>query len=167
MDEIINKVSTSGLVSLDLEEYYQDGERVLFDIKPWLYEGLILREKEFRQNIKTHDWLQYKDKFVAIYSDGEAIVPVWAFMLISNMLSPVARFISYGNLENLESELYALSLSKIDLATFANQRVVIKGCSGKPVPVAAYVHATALLSKVAKSIMYGEPCSTVPIFKRK
>ena len=166
-ENIVNKVASSGLITLDLEAYYNQAERVVYDIKDNLFHGLILREKDFREFIKTHDWSQYAGKNVAITCSADAIVPTWAYMLLSNRLSPYVNELVFGSLETLEAILLSKALAKIDFNTFANERVVVKGCADIDIPVFAYVEITRQLSKVAKSIMYGEPCSTVPIFKRK
>lgn len=163
--DILNKVSQSGLVTIDLEEYYVPGERVLFDIKDWLYEELILKEKDFREKLKNHPWENYKDKMVAVTCSADAIVPTWAFMLIAIHLKPVARKIVFGDLKKLEEEIFDEIISKINPEDYKDQKVVIKGCSKIEVPVSAYFNITSLLRPVAKSIMYGEPCSTVPLFK--
>lgn len=165
--EIVNKVAQSGLITIDLEDYYVSGERIHFDIKSWLFEELILKEKDFRERIKQHDWTQYKDKFVALDCTADAIVPTWAFMLIAVHLKPYAAKVIFGNLEKLEEELFSERLSTLDQEKFKNQKVVIKGCSKIAVPVSTYVNLTAFLQPVVKSIMYGEPCSTVPVYKRK
>ncbi|MET3112902.1 hypothetical protein AAKU52_000621 [Pedobacter sp. CG_S7] len=166
-ENFVNKVAASGLVTLNLEDYYSTGERVVYDIKENLFHGLMLREKDFREFIKTHDWSHYQDKNVAIICSADAIVPTWAYMLLSNRLMPFANEIVYGNLDILEAVLFTKALAKIDIAGFANERVVIKGCGEIAVPISAYVELTNLLTPVVKSIMYGEPCSTVPVFKRK
>ena len=163
---IINKVANSPLITFNLEEYYHPGERVLLDIKDQLYQGMILREKDFRDFVKEHDWSQYKDKNVAIYCSAEAIVPTWAYMLLTTRLEPFAYTIVFGDLEDLEKALFQDALAKVDLQDFQDAKVVIKGCSKVPVPTAAYVEITRLLRPVASSIMYGEPCSTVPLYKR-
>ncbi len=165
-EEIINKVANSSLITIDLEEYYDHHERVVYDIKQNLWEELLLREKDFREFIKTHDWSQYAGKNVAITCSADAIVPVWAYMLLATQLEPVARKVIFGNLEALENELFREAIAKINIAQFQDAKVVIKGCSKFPVPVAAYVEITRLLRPVASSIMYGEPCSTVPIYKK-
>lgn len=165
-NEIENKVAQSGLVTLDLEDWYPAGERVLIDIKDQLFQGLLLREKDFREYIKTHDWAQYKDKYVAVTCTADAIVPTWAYMLLSSSLEPFAKKIVFGDLETLETVLYDSLLGKLDLEQYRDARIVIKGCGNLPVPKAAYVELTRLLRPVAKSIMYGEPCSTVPIYKQ-
>lgn len=166
-ENIVNKVASSGLITLDLEAYYDQAERVVYDIKDNLFHGLILREKDFREFIKTHDWSQYTGKNVAITCSADAIVPTWAYMLLSNRLSPYVNELVFGSLETLEAILLSKALAKIDFNNFANERVVVKGCADIDIPVFAYVEITRQLSKVAKSIMYGEPCSTVPIYKRK
>ena len=164
-DEIINKVAESGLVQIDLEELYLPGERILFDLKGWLFEELILKEKDFREQLKNHDWLQYQDKFVAIACTADDIVPTWAFMLVAAKLEPVAKKIVFGDLKKLEEELFHEQIFKIIPENYRDQRVVIKGCSKVEVPASAYVEITFLLRPVVKSIMYGEPCSTVPVYK--
>jgi hypothetical protein len=165
-DEIINKVSQSGLITIDLEEYYPEGKRILFDIKEQLFEGLILREKDFREFIKNEDWNKYKDCYVALTCSADAIVPTWAYMLLATQLEPVAKKVVFGDLETLETILYNEILSKINISDYKDARIVIKGCGNLPVPKAAYVQITGLLRPVAKSIMYGEPCSTVPLYKQ-
>jgi hypothetical protein len=165
--EIINKVANSGLITLDLEEYYLPGDRVLFDMKDWLFQELILKEKDFRDKLKIYDWSQYKDKFVAITCTADAIVPTWAFMLVASQLNGIAKKIIFGNLEKLEEDVFFESISKISPTDFKDQKVIIKGCSKIDVPVSVYVKITDMLRPFVKSIMYGEPCSTVPVFKRK
>jgi hypothetical protein len=166
-NEIINKVSESGLITIDLEKFYPKGERILFDIKEHLFQGLVLREKDFREYIKNEDWNKYKDKYVALFCSSDAIVPTWAYILLAIQLEPVTKKVVYGDLETLESILYYEILSKINLEDFKDARVVIKGCGKLPVPKFAYVEIAHLLSPIAKSIMYGEPCSTVPLYKKK
>lgn len=166
-DEIINKVAESGLVTFNLEDYYPKGERKVLDIKGWLYEELILKEKDFRSFVKDHDWEQYSNSYVAVACSTDAIIPTWAYMLIATKLQPFARKLIFGSLNELEMLLYHEALSSVDPKTFQDQRVVIKGCSNLPVPVSAYVEITSLLRPYTKSIMYGEPCSTVPLYKRK
>jgi hypothetical protein len=165
--EIVNRVSSSQLVTFDLEELYTPGERVLFDLKGLLFQELVLREKDFRDYIKSHDWVQYKNKFVAITCSADAIVPTWAFMLVSVSLQPYAKHIIFGTLKELEQTLFQMELNKVDWNKYNNAKVVIKGCSKVDVPLTAYVEATSHLRSMASSIMFGEPCSTVPIFKKK
>jgi hypothetical protein len=166
-NEIVNRVSNSQLVTFDLEELYRPGERVLFDLKALLYQELVLREKNFRDFIKAHDWTQYQNKFVAITCSADAIVPTWSFMLVSSSIQPFAAHVIFGELRDLETDLFQQSLERIDWEKYRNAKVVIKGCSKIEVPVSAYVLATNRLRPMAASIMFGEPCSTVPIFKRK
>lgn len=166
-ETIINKVANSGLISFDLSTYYDKGERVVYDIKDNLFHGLILREKDFREFVKDHDWTQYEGKNVAITCSADAIVPTWAYMLLATKMEPYANRVVFGNLEALESVLYIDALAKVDLEQYKDQRIVVKGCGDIPVPVSAYVEITNKLRPVAKSIMFGEPCSTVPIYKRK
>ena len=165
-DEIVNKVAASALVTFDLEQYYTPGERVLLDIRDQLYEGLILKEKDFRNFIKTHDWAAYQGKYVAITCSADAIVPTWAFMLVAIALEPVAAKFVFGDLEDLEIRLFLDELEKINWRGFENAKVVVKGCSKIAVPVALYIEAIARIKPFASSIMFGEPCSTVPVFKK-
>lgn len=165
--EIVNKVAQSGLIEFNLEDFYPEGERVVFDIKPLLFQELILKEKDFREFVSKEDWKKYEGKFVAITCTSDAIVPTWAYMLLSTALEPFAKKIVFGNIETLETVLFHEQLNKINTEDFRDKRVVIKGCSNKEVPVNAYVEITAKLRPVAKSIMYGEPCSTVPLYKKK
>jgi len=165
-DQIVNRVASSPLVTFDLERFHQPGERVLYDIKDLLFQGLILKEKDFRDHVRHHDWSQYKDKLVAITCSADAVIPTWAFMLLTAALQPHARRIFFGNLEEMEAMLFQETLATIDWNQYKDAKVVIKGCSDVHVPPSAYVEATARLSGVAASVMYGEPCSTVPVFKR-
>nr|WP_294877617.1 DUF2480 family protein [uncultured Pedobacter sp.] len=166
-ENFVNKVAASGLITFNLEDYLNQGERVVYDIKDNLFHGLMLREKDFREFIKTHDWATYTGKNVAITCSADAIVPTWAYMLLANKMKPYANEVVFGSLETLEAVLFTKALAKIDLNAFAGERVVVKGCADIDLPVAAYVEITNLLTPVVKSIMYGEPCSTVPIYKRK
>jgi hypothetical protein len=166
MEEIINKVAQSGIVTIDLEEFYNDIPRVLFDIKPLLFQELILKEKDFREYIKTHNWSQYQNTYVALTCTADAIVPTWAYMLLTLSLHPFAKKIIYGNIEVLDTILLQEKINALNIDAYKDARIVIKGCGNKPVPIAAYVALTEKLKPVAKSIMYGEPCSTVPLYKK-
>jgi hypothetical protein len=166
-ENIVNKVAQSGLVSLDLATIKPEGERVLYDIKDNLFHGLMLREKDFREFIKTHDWSQYQNKHVAITCSTDAIVPTWAYMLLSTKLAEYAATIQFGDLEALENSLFEKAIENLDIEQYKDQKIVIKGCGDIYVPVAAFVSLTARLKAVVKSLMYGEPCSTVPLYKRK
>ena len=163
---IVNRVANSALITFDLEKYYQPGERVVLDIADQLYERLMLKEKDFREFVKKHDWPQYDGKFVAVTCSADAIVPTWAYMLIVTALQPYATKAVFGTLEELETHIFIDQLAKVDWSRFEGSTVVIKGCRKVNVPVAVYVEATAQIRKFAATIMYGEPCSTVPIFKR-
>lgn len=164
--EIVNRVVGSGLITIDLEDYYQEGERVLLDIAPVLFQGMILREKDFRQWVKEQNWELYAEKFVAIHCSADAVVPTWAYMLLATKLEPYAEMLVYGNLEALEEVLFRAALEQVKPEEYEGAKLVIKGCSNKPVPIAAYVEVCRKLAPVASSIMYGEPCSTVPVFKK-
>ncbi len=165
-EEIINRVTSSKLITLDLEDYYPEGKRVLFDIASWLFEGLVLREKDFRASVKAHDWSQYKDTFVALSCSTDAIIPDWSYMLLSIQLEPYTKKVVLGNLETLETSLYQDIIHNIDISNFKDKPVIIKGCSKKPVPSSAYIMITHKLKPHAKSIMFGEACSSVPLYKR-
>ncbi len=163
---IINRVAKSGLVTLDLEDYYHKGERVLYDLKDNLYMGLILKEKDFRDFLKTHDWTQYTGKNVAITCTEDAIIPTWAYMLLTIHLQPYANTVVFGNLEALEDKLFYDALATINPTDYIGARVVIKGCSKFPVPTSAYVEITRLLQPHVQTLLFGEPCSTVPLYKK-
>jgi len=165
MDEIINKVANSALEVFDLEDYYPKGIRAQIDISQWLLEGFLLKEKDFRAHLQEHDWSQYQDQFVAVNCSTDAIVPAWASILVAIQLAPFANKIVNGTIEDLDSALYEEILSKIDYSVYENKAVIIKGCSKKPVPMRAYILAAQHLQPLARSIMYGEACSAVPLFK--
>lgn len=164
-NEIVNKVAQSPLVTIDLEQLYTPGERLLYDLKDNLFQEVILKEKDFRQFLNEHDWSKYDDKHVAITCSADAIVPRWAYMLLAVKLQPHAATVVFGDLAYLESQLFANALDKIDFDVYKDKKVVVKGCGKIDVPISAYVQLSAKLRPIAQSIMYGEPCSTVPIFK--
>lgn len=164
--EIVNRVANSPLVTINLEDYYVAGDRVVFDIKGLLFMEQILREKDFREAVRTTDWSAYREKHVAIQCTADAIVPVWAYMLIASRLQPFAATIIFGDIDSLESGLFSKALESIVPEDYTDKKIVIKGCGNKPVPASAYVLITALLRPFAASIFYGEPCSTVPVYKR-
>ena len=164
---IINKVINSGLITFDLEDLYHKGERVIYDLKDNLFMGMILKEKDFREFLKNHDWTQYAGKSIAITCSEDTIIPTWAFMLLTLKLQPVANLVVFGSLEELENKLFFDALNQVDVEEFRGARVVVKGCSKVPVPTAAYVEITRLLQPVVQSLMFGEPCSTVPLYKKK
>ncbi|MEO8234408.1 MAG: DUF2480 family protein [Flavobacterium sp.] len=166
-DEIINKVANSVLEVFDLEDYYAKEIRTQIDISQWLYEGFLLKEKDFREALKNHDWSQYENHYVAIHCSTDAIIPAWASVLVTIHVFPFAKKIVSGNLQDLETSLYQEILSVIDYSKYQDKPVIIKGCSKKPVPESAYILAVQKLQPFAKSIMYGEACSAVPLFKRK
>jgi Protein of unknown function (DUF2480) len=168
MEEIMtNKVAESGIITLNLEDYYPKGDTAVFDLKDYLFMGLILKEKDFREALKNLDLSIYADKNVALTCTADAIIPMWAYMLAASYLQPVALSVVFGNEDFLQKTLFLKNLYTINTADFADKRVVIKGCGDLPISESAYVEITNLLRPVAKSIMYGEPCSTVPIFKKK
>jgi hypothetical protein len=166
-EEIINRVANSKLITIDLEDFYLEGERIQLDISPWLFEGVILKEKEFRVYLKEHDWLKYKNSYVAIYCKTEAIIPAWAFLLVSLHLSEFAKKVSIGTLEELEMLLFSEIISEINIENYINKPIIIKGCANKPIPQNAYVMLAQKLKPIAKSIMYGEACSSVPLYKKR
>jgi hypothetical protein len=165
--EIVNRVAMSGLVTLDLEELYLEGERISFDMADHLHQRIVLKEKEFREAMRSHDWSRYEGKYVALHCSEDAIVPTWAFMLVASRLAPLAKKVVAGNPEQLEATLFHEVIGAMDLSSYQGKRVVIKGCSNRPVPMSAYVRVTERLVPIAISVMYGEPCSTVPVFKGK
>ena len=167
MSEIVNRVAQSKLITFDLEELYPTGQRLVLDIKDWLFEGLILREKEFRTKASEHDWTQYQGHYVALTCSSDAIIPGWAYMFLTSRLGPFAKKVVVGDLETLETSIYQDILRDLDVSTFKDKPVIIKGCSHKPVPQNAYIFAVEKIQEVAKSVMYGEACSSVPIFKRR
>lgn len=167
MSEIINRVAQSKLLTFDLEDYYPKGERILLDIKDWLYEGLILREKEFRAQLDNHEWDRYRGSYVALGCSTDAIIPGWAYMLIGTKLRAHCKKMLIGDLEMLETSLYQSVIEDLDVSEFKDKSVIIKGCSNKPVPSNAYLWAATKIQTVAKSVMYGEACSSVPLFKAK
>lgn len=165
--EIVNRVANSVIVTLDLEDYYLKGERILLDISPWLLEGIVLREKDFREHVKTHNWSQYQDNYVALGCSTDAIIPGWAYMLVSLELAPYAKKTVVGSLETLENILYSSIIENLNIDAFIGKPVIIKGCSTKPIPESAFVAISQKLQPIARSIMYGEACSAVPLFKNK
>jgi len=166
-ESIINKVAESGLVSIDLAQYLPVNEIVDFDIKPYLFMGLILKEKEFRASLAAIDWSQFNDKIVGIFCSADAIIPMWANMLIVSNLSPFAKSIYFGDETKTRELVLMEAINKIDPSIFLDQRVVVKGCGDTPIAESAYVAITQKLRPVVKSMMYGEPCSTVPVYKKK
>tara|TARA_R110002049_G_scaffold26035_3_gene91118 strand:- start:1965 stop:2477 length:513 start_codon:yes stop_codon:yes gene_type:complete len=165
-EEIINRVAKSGIITLNLEEYYVEGERVAYDIKQNLWQEIALKEKDFREFIKTNDWSIYQDQLVAIHCSVDAIVPTWAYMLLSIAIQPYAKKVHFGDLSTMNQVIFEEQLSKIDFSQYQDARIVIKGCGDKDVPESAYVTLTNKLLPFAKAIMYGEPCSTVPLYKK-
>ncbi len=166
-DAIKNKVAESKLITIDLEDYYPIGNRVTLDISQWLFEGFILREKDFRAQVKDYNWKQYQDCFVALTNSTDAIIPAWAFMLLTIQLTPFVKKVTVGSLEQLETIIYTEILSELNVEQYKNKLVIIKGCANKPIPKNAYLQLTQALQPIAKSIMYGEACSSVPLFKKK
>ncbi|QJW88190.1 DUF2480 family protein [Spirosoma taeanense] len=164
--EIVNRVASSGLITLDLENLYHPGERLIYDLKDNLYMGLMLKEKDFRGFLKEHDWSQYSGKNVAITCTEDAIVPTWAYMLLTLHLQPYAHTTVFGTLTDLEEKLYFEAIAQINPEDYRDARVVVKGCSKVSVPTSAYVELTRVLRPVVQSLLFGEPCSTVPLYKR-
>lgn len=166
MSEIINRVANSPIITFKLEEYYPQGERVVLDIKDQLFIEMILREKDFRAYVKEHDWAQYQDKYVTVTCSADAIIPMWAYMLLAVKLEEFAAHIAFGTIDDLEKELWQKALDKIDYQQFEGRPVVIKGCSDIKIPEAIYMEATRRIKPFAKKLSYGEPCSTVPLYRR-
>ena len=166
-EEIVNKVSKSDLITIDLEDLYPEGDRIVFDISKWLHEGLILKEKDFRESVQQHNWKQFRDTYVALHCLTDAIVPSWAYLLITTQLSPYAKKIVVGNKELLETVIFQEIILNLDVEIYKDKPVIIKGCANKPIPETAPVQLIEKLLPIAKTIMFGEACSTVPLFKRK
>jgi hypothetical protein len=165
-ETILNKVAESGLITIDLADYYPREQIVMFDLKDHLYMGLILKEKEFREGLKNLDWERYRQKVVGVTCSADAIVPPWAYMLVASYLHPLAKEVIVGNEKEVTKTIFIKNIASINTCEFADQRIVVKGCGDVPIEEFAYMEITKLLRPVAKTIMYGEPCSTVPIYKR-
>lgn len=166
-EEIVNKIAASALIQLDLEEYYPKEEIAVFDLKPHLFMELILKEKDFRESLQRYDWSVYQDKIVAVTCTADAIIPLWAYMLVVSYLQPMALDIIYGDEAEARKQIFLKNIRAIDTSVFEDKRIVIKGCGDLPIGEFAYMEITKRLRPVAKSIMYGEPCSTVPVYKKK
>ena len=166
-EPIVNRVAQSNILTLNLEQYYPEGARVFFDLQPFLFMGMILKEKDFREALKNHDWTTYAHQHVAVGCSNDAIIQLWAYMLVVSYLQPHAASVLCGSLEGLEMVLWQNALKGIELENYRNMRVVLKGCGEKQIPPVAYGEASRLLLPFVKSLMYGEPCSTVPIYKAK
>ena len=166
-EAIINKIANSGLITIDLEKYLPGENLAIFDLKDHLFMGLILKEKDFREALKNLDWLVYQDKYVAITCSADAIIPAWAYMLVVTYLNGVAKDSYVGTAEEMQKHLFLKKIGAIDVNEFTDQRIVVKGCGDVNIESFAYAEITKVLLPVVKSIMYGEPCSTVPVFKKK
>ena len=165
-EEIVNRVARSGLITLDLEEFYPEGERVAYDLKDNLWQGLALKEKDFREFIKSNDWSVYQGKNVALHCSVDAIIPSWAYLLLSLAINPYANFVAVGTLEEMEIALWENVIDEIDTDSYQDARMIIKGCSDKQVPESAYIALGRKLQPIATAIMFGEACSTVPLYKK-
>ena len=166
-DTIFNRVAESKLTTFDLEKLYQIGDRIPIDLSQWLDKGIILREKEFRLKLKQHNWKAYRNQFVAIYCSTDAVLPAWASLLVTTYLQPYAKKVVMGTLVDLETHLFTEEIKKINISSFKDKAVIIKGCSDKKVPEDSYVQLISRLQPVVKSLFYGEACSSVPLFKKK
>ena len=166
-EQIVNRVANSGLMTIDLEEHFPEGDRVSLDLSQWLDGGFVLREKEFRQALKQFDWSSYAGKHVALYCSTDAILPGWAHMLVTTYLAPVAGRVVLGDKALLELELFRDAIDKIDLSIYIDRPVIVKGCANKEIPEQAYIYLLQKVQPIAKSLMYGEACSSVPLFKPK
>jgi hypothetical protein len=167
MSEIVNKVAESGLITLDLELFYPKEEILSFDLKDHLFMGLILKEKDFRASLQSLDWSLYAGKTVALFCSADAIIPLWAYMLVTSYLMPFAKRILSGTPEEARKQLFIENIRSLDPTPFSGSRVVVKGCGDIQIGDYAFIEITSLLQPVVKSLMYGEPCSTVPVYKMK
>lgn len=165
--EIVNRVANSKLVTIDLEDFYPKGNRIHFDISVWLHEGFVLFEKDFRKSVSEFDWSQYQNSYVALHCSTDAIIPGWAYLLITMKLAPFAKKVVIGSLENMETVLFSEFLDDFDVSEYENKPVIIKGCTHKPIPETAYTLLAQKLYSVAASLMYGEACSSVPLYKKR
>lgn len=166
-EEIINRVANSKLITIDLEDFYPQGKRVIIDIKDWLFQEIILKEQEFRAHLKNHNWEQYQDTYIALTCSSGAIIPSWAYLLISTHLNNYAKKVVVGNLELLETVIFNDIISVMDITNFKMKPIIIKGCADKPIPATAYTLLIQKIQSVAKTVMFGEACSTVPLYKAK
>ncbi len=164
---IENKIANSGLITIDLETLRHNGKRIAFDIKDWLFREMILKEKDFREFVKNHDWTQYENQNIAFYCSTDALVPTWAYMLLASAVQPYAHKYVFGTLAELETQLYTDAIAQLDMNEYTDKRVIIKGCSQDELPVTAYITITSKLLPVVKSLMYGEACSNVPVYKKR
>jgi hypothetical protein len=166
-EEIVNKISQSALITLDLEKYFPEEKITMFDLKPFLFMELILKEKDFRAAVQDTDWNQYRDQIVGVYCSSDAIIPLWAYMLVAGWLAPVAKDVVQGDEQTVLRQVISEKIAAIDPAEFMDKRIVVKGCGEKAIGAFAYLEITKRLRPVAKSIMFGEPCSTVPVYKSR
>lgn len=165
--EIKNRVAESILITFDLEDYYPEGNRVELDISQFLIEGILLKEKDFRAAVKNHNWNQYQDNYIALTNTNDALIPAWAFMLLTTQLNSIAKTVVIGNLTELENTIFSKIINSLDTSTYIDKPVIVKGCSNKPIPENSYIQLIQKLQPVVKSIMYGEACSSVPLYKKK
>ena len=166
MEPIVNRVAESDIVVYNLEELWDGRDVVELDLEPFLVEGLVLREVPFREAVKTHDWQLYTGKHVAVFCSTDAIVPTWAYMLVASKLSGIAASVAFGRMADLMRDHFTRALEDEDWGRFADKPVVIKGCASRVVPPNAYLLATQKLQTVAGKLMYGEPCSSVPLWRK-
>ena len=166
-DEIVNKVAKSNLITIELKDFHTQGERIELDLKKWLFNELILKEKEFRGHLKNQDWSIYNDKLVAFYCSVDTIIPVWAFMLVTTHLQPYAKHVSYGNIDEMEKQLFQNKINQLNFEKYTDKKVLVKGCSDTYIPDTAYIMISNKLLPIVQSLMFGEACSNVPLFKRK
>ena len=166
-DEIVNRVANSKLVTIDLEDWYPEGKRIGLDISPWLLEGLVLREVDFREHVEKHNWEQYKGSYLALDCSTDAIIPSWAYLLITAKATPYAKKVVVGNLDLIETLLFQEIIENLDVTPYTDRPIIVKGCAEKPIPATAMVQLVTKIQPVAKSIMFGEACSTVPLYKKR
>ena len=165
-EEIVNRVQNSGLATIDLDDIELPKNILEIDIKCWLHEGLFLKEKEYRASVLSHDWIKYKNSYVYVHCSSDAIIPTWAYMLVSSQLENHTKKVTMGSIEKFYEKYFENAINKLDFTIYSEKSVIIKGCSDEKIPLSAYHLITTKLMPIAKSIMYGEACSAVPVYKK-
>ena len=164
---IVNRVEQSGLITIDLENYFPTRQEIVsIDLKDFLFKGMILREAEFRETVKNTDWKNYEGKYVSLFCSADAVIPMWAYMILSSQLAPFVKDVACSAPEHAAEIFLYRNIANINMNDFKNQLVIVKGCGDRKIPEAAFVQISEQLTKVVRSLMYGEACSSVPVFKK-